>query len=500
MSDLKKVARAIDAQNMRKARSSLIDFVKYTYKDYQAQWFHELVCEYLDRLLDPEDKEIKKLMIFIPPQHGKSELSSIRFPSYALGKNPNNRIAICSYNSDSARRFNRSCQQVIDDKAYHKVFPGTNLNSKNVSTDAKNGVLRNSEIFETVEGNGYVRTAGVGGALTGYSVDIGIIDDPFKDRKEANSKVVRDAVWDWYTDVFKSRLDNNGIQLMLFTRWHEDDLAGRILDPSNKHYNEDEAKEWTVIALPALKEEVKPLPQAIDLEDPREIDEALWEDKHSAEKYKRWRDHSPNTFSSLAQQRPKVKGGNILRGEDFIVKKRTELPFSMFDVAADAFIDGAYTKDAKNDATGMGSFYFHNGTLYILNISEVRKTLGDFLTYFPIWAEINHVKNYSKVFIEPKASGKDMADMLGRYDYGNWNAIEIENEAVKKGKQTRAEYAEPFLRGGKCVLIEGPWNKKFIDQLEAFPNGTHDDMVDVFTYAVDYYFIKDDDGGVIYTR
>jgi predicted phage terminase large subunit-like protein len=477
-----------------KSRSSFVNFVTYTNHIYEVEWFHKLVCEYLDKL---EKGEIKKLMIFIPPQHGKSELSSRRFPAYSLGRNPRLKIAIGSYSPDLATSFNRAIQQVMTDEKYREVFPETKLNEKNVSTASKNGELRNSTIFETIGYKGFVKTVGVGTGLTGTPVDLGIIDDPFKDRTTANSPTIRQNVWDWYNDVFCTRLHNDSRQLLLFTRWHEDDLAGRLLDPLNEHYNEDEAKEWTVIALPALKEATKPLECALDIDDPREIDEALWENKHSAEKYKRRRQTNPTGFASLDQQRPAPLEGSKLLREWFVTKKPSELPFNLNDVKADFFIDGAFTEQTQNDETGLGSFYYHKqtNTLYVLNVSGVRKELYELLPYFKQYVLLNQYKSSSNVFIELKASGHPLKSMLSKPEYGGFNCRAVPSKVVGLGKWNRVENAEPFLASGKVVLVEGSWNKAFIDQCCGFPNLVHDDLVDILCYGVHHYFIKSDAGG-----
>ena len=143
---------------------------------------------------------------------------------------------------------------------------------------------------------GSIKTVGMIGGITGNKLDVGVIDDPFKNRMEANSKTIRDRVWGEYQDSFLTRLHNDSRQLLLFTRWHEDDLAGRILDPSNPHYDEKEAAEWTVIALPALKEATPPLDCAIKVKDPRQIGEALWEERHSREKYEKRKRINPVGF------------------------------------------------------------------------------------------------------------------------------------------------------------------------------------------------------------
>jgi hypothetical protein len=150
--------------------------------------------------------------------------------------------------------------------------------------------LRNSEIFEVVNHRGFVKTVGVGGSLTGTPVDIGIIDDPFKDREEAMSIRIRDKVYSWYTDVFSTRLHNDSQQLIIMTRWDLDDLCGRILRTES---------DWEVLTFQAVKEKDAP-------GDPRQKGDALWPSRHSLERLLNIKNTSPFTFNSLYQQEPKA--------------------------------------------------------------------------------------------------------------------------------------------------------------------------------------------------
>lgn len=269
------------------ARRNFRDFVEYTKPDYQFNWHHNSICEKLDQFAKGK---IKKLMLFVPPQHGKSELSTRRLPAFVLGLDPNRKIAICSYSATIASAFNRDIQRVIDDRPYSEVFPLTTLNEQSAINPSKNTYLRNSEIFETVGHVGFVKTVGVGGSLTGTPVDVGIIDDPFKDREEAMSVRIRDKVYSWYTDVFSTRLHNHSQQLIIMTRWDADDLCGRILRSET---------DWEVITYQAIKE--KDIPG-----DPRAIGEALWPERHSLERLLHIKETSPFTFNSLYQQEPKA--------------------------------------------------------------------------------------------------------------------------------------------------------------------------------------------------
>lgn len=476
-----------------KGRTTLQGFTAFTKKDYDFTWFHKLVCSYLDKL---ERGEIKKLMIFIPPQHGKSELSSRRFPAYVLGKNPRAKVGLASYASPLSNSFNKDVQNIIDDDEYRKLFPNVYLNGKGIIGDEK----RNEDFFETVGYKGFLKTVGVRGSLTGTPLDFGIIDDPFKDRAEANSKTIRDKVWQWYQDVFLTRLHNDSRQLLLFTRWHEDDIAGRILNPKSKYYDEEEAKEWTVLALPALKESTKPIKQGEDINDPREIDEALWERRHSAKRLRRVKKTNPSGFNSLYQQRPTAQEGNKIKRDWFVIKDTSELPFNINAVAPDYFIDGAFTEKTQNDETAIGSFYFNkaDGNLYVLNAVGMRKELYELLKFIKPYVKRNYYKPTSSVFIELKASGHPIKSMLRKVEYGAFNARGINSKVVALGKFNRVENSEPFLASGRVILVKGGWNEAFIEQCVAFPNDVHDDLVDILTYAIHKYLIRKSGAGVSY--
>lgn len=225
------------------------------------------------------------------PTHN-SELSTRRTPAFMLGKKPDTKAAIIAYNHTFASKFNRDVQRIIDSEEYKEVFKDTRLSG---SVKDSQGYLRNNHEFEVVGKRGSLISVGVGGGLTGNRVDVGFIDDPFKDAKDAWSPVVRENVWEWYTTVFETRLHNDSQQLITLTRWHEDDLAGRIL--------KKEADLWEVVSFPAIKVNDN------NPDDPREVGEALWEERHSKEKLLQAKAKSEITFESLYQQDPKPMKG-----------------------------------------------------------------------------------------------------------------------------------------------------------------------------------------------
>lgn len=473
---LTKIENEYKELSKAKARAHFQNFVAYTYEGYEMIWFHKLVCAYLEALYKGD---IKKLMVFIPPQHGKSELSSRRFPAWCIGQDPSLKIGLLSYSQDLASAFNRDIQKIIEAPEYGELFPKTNL-AKDLANSKKMA-------FEGTEGS--IKTVGMLGGITGNKLDIGIIDDPFKNRLEANSPTIRERVWQEYQDSFSTRLHNNSKVLMLFTRWHEDDPAGRILDPSNSCYDAQEASEWTVIALSALKEATPPLACAKVVQDPRNIGEALWENRHSAEKYIKRKRINPVGFASLDQQRPAPLEGNMIKHEWFNVVKHSELPFNADSVTWDCFIDGAWTDKVENDQTALLACHHDKkeNILYISSCIGIRKNLDDFLKFFGGYAEGVKLKARSTLYIELKASGEAFKVFLKK---AGFNVRGIDNKVVRYGKLNRVENAIPFLASERIVLVEGGWNAEFIEQCKVFPNGKHDDMVDTFTYAVDKYFLK----------
>ena len=279
------------------ARLDFREFVQYTKPDYLFNWHHNLLIDYLQ---DFAEGKIKKLMVFMPPQHGKSELTSRRLPAYLLGIKPKLKLIGCSYSASLAASFNRDVQRIIDSEEYHDIFPETYLNSSNVRTAALGSYLRNADMFETVSHRGFYKSVGVGGSLTGTPADIGIIDDPIKDAMEAESQTYRARVWDWFTQVFLTRLHNDSQIIITQTRWNLDDLSGRIL----KAMNNDNS--WTVLSLPAICE------GSVNDNDPRDIGQALWEEKHSLKRLNEIKAANPRAFHALYQQDPKPFEGGLV--------------------------------------------------------------------------------------------------------------------------------------------------------------------------------------------
>jgi predicted phage terminase large subunit-like protein len=283
----------------QKAGTRLLTFTKATMPSFRPAGFHK---HYYSILTKFAFGEIKNLMIFMPPQHGKSEGSTRRLPPFILGLNPDRKIGIISYSAPKARKFNREIQRVIDNEAYADIFPDTKLNASRVAT-VSGSWLRNADECEIVDRAGGFKTVGVGGPLTGDPVDVLIMDDIYKDAASAWSPVKRAAIEDWYDTVAETRLHNGSQQLIVFTRWHEDDLAGKLLREQGEYDAESNPAGWVVVSYQAIKQG-KPTEY-----DSREEGEALWPERHSLEKLNRIRKRNTRVFDSLYQQNPKPVEG-----------------------------------------------------------------------------------------------------------------------------------------------------------------------------------------------
>lgn len=459
-----------------KARRNLLNFTTFTMPSYSVNWHHRYIA---NKLTQFSRGEIKKLAISIPPQHGKSELASRRFPAYVLGINPDLRIAGCSYSSSFAAKFNRQVQRIIDSEKYREIFPDVTLNGKRTVSDAKSNYLRNTSEFEIIGHDGSYLSVGVGAGITGNPVDILIIDDPVKGREEANSSRYRNKLWDWYTDEASTRLHNQSQQLVIMTRWHHDDLLGRIL--------EKEGDEWEVINLEAIKETEKDY-------DEREFGEVLWEEKHSKERLLKIKKNNPRTFSSLYQGNPTIEGGNKFKSSYFEIIKRSQIPNS---IKWEMFIDGAYTKLTTNDPTGIMICGKYQEKLYILKSIDRYLEMPELLSFIDNFSSANGFEKKSRIFVEPKASGITLRQLLNRKGY---NAIDIKNRYVHVSKEERADAILPFCESMKIVLIEGEWIGHFIEQLEQFPNGKHDEHIDLISYAGIKNFIIHKKGKTLITN
>lgn len=348
------------------SRRHFPDFVNYINEGYTMKWFHRVIAEKCQLVLDGK---IKKLMIFVPPQHGKSELATRNFPAFALGKNPNLKIGIISYSASTAEKLGKSVQRRVESSYFKNIFP------EKIISNGRDDLKKTNGYFET-SGGGYCVSVGVDGPLTSMAIDLGIIDDPIKDRKEAKSLTIRQNVYEYYVDVFSTRLHNNSSQILIQTRWDEDDLAGRLLRDDGI-FSELNPQGWTVVKFPAIKE------NDINKYDPRSEGEALWPEKHSLEKILSAKRKSLITFNSLYQQDPKPDKESLI------------YDWSEIDV---------FPEDAEIIFSG-GDFGYSNDPTAVVRIAKIGKNL--------IFDEIIYEAGLTNPMIASKL--KDYAGRTGEF-------------------------------------------------------------------------------------
>lgn len=264
--------------------------------------------------------KIRKLIVSMPPQHGKSVGASTLLPAYMLGIDPDQRIAIASYSGTLASRFNRRVQRILESREYNALFPDTTI--KQGTKPA--GYIRTSDEVEIVGHKGELLSVGREGSLTGNRVDCFILDDLYKDAMEAQSPLVRQNCWEWYTSVVRTRMHNASREIIVFTRWHEEDLIGKLMATEHvrmfERWSDVDAlghDEWLYLNFEAIK--ASPSTEI----DPRECGEALWAEQHSAALLESKRRLDPMRFEAMYQGHPTAREG-LLYGDGF--REYDELP------------------------------------------------------------------------------------------------------------------------------------------------------------------------------
>jgi predicted phage terminase large subunit-like protein len=454
-------------------RGNFIAFTKWTKKDYQFNWHHEVVAEKLQKFAN---KEIKNLMLFMPPRHGKSELASRRLPAFVLGLNPKAKIIATSYSADLASMMNRDVQRIIDSKEYQEIFPDTQLSGENVRTAAQGNWLRNNDVFEVVGHGGTYRSAGVGGGITGMGGDFIIIDDPIKNQAEADSETYRKKVWDWFTSTLFTRREGNCSMCVIMTRWHEDDLAGRLLDMDKDALkNGLPSLDWEIVSFPMILEK-EPGP-----DDPRKIGEVLWPRKYSPEQVQVMKtvtsqNEGARVWNALFQQEPVVAGGTIIK-RAWLSKFYRQAP-PKFDEIIQSW-DMTFKGGESSDYVVGGIVGRIGAEKYLLDMVRFK---GDFIQTLTAVRSLSakwpkaHLK-----LIEAKANGEAVIASLQKEITG------IVPVHPDQSKQARLISVSPEFEAGNLLLPDpsiAPWVHDVINELVSFPGSKHDDIVDMLTQAL----------------
>lgn len=446
--DKSEVVRQIKAE---KAKRSFEYFIRQVNPKYVFNWHHLVLIDALKRLAE---RNYQRLIVMMPPRHGKSELVSVLFPAWCFVRNSSEHIILASYAFGLASRMNRECQRIISSDNFTELFPETTF-----AKDTEAGAIRTNERFDIVGGGHYV-SAGVGGGITGVGATIAIIDDPVKDAMEADSKTYRDRAWEWYTTTFTTRFEREAIEVICQTRWHEDDLTGRVL-ARKKHGTE-------VISLPAICE---------GPEENRQIGEALWPQWYSREWLLEKQDENGSrAWNALYQQRPAPDEGSIIKRQWFNYYNPRE--YKIDGKRVNFYFDTAYTEKEKNDPTAAIAYIKEGANIYILEcVSEWLDFSGQ-IQFVKDFTARNGYGYSSIIRVEPKATGISLVQVMKKKTKLNI----AEGKPPKGDKVARAHSCEGTMEGGRVYLPEGmTWVGPFLDECAAFPNAAHDDRVDCLT-------------------
>lgn len=409
------------------ASRSLLRFTEYTNPLYQRARHHELIAGKLEAV---ERGEIDRLMIFMPPRHGKSELASKRFPAWCLGRNPRRQIIAASYNSDLASDFGRNVRNIVAEPEFGQVFPNVSLAPDSQAANRMN----------TNHGGTYV-AAGVGTAVTGRGADIALIDDPFKDREEADSERRREVVWDWYRSTLFTRLMPGGAIVLIQTRWHEDDLAGRLLA--------QEGDQWEVLELPALED-----------------GKALWPEWYDVPVLERIKATiGPREWSALYQQRPQPDEGTFFKREWF--RTWDKLPELRYYGTSDYAVTDGGGDYTVHRVWGMAP----NGDVYRVDGWRGQTASDEWLE-----RKLDLIAKYKPLcwFGEGGVIQKAIEPMLKRRMRERNVFCRLEWLPSVADKPTRARSFQAMAATGRVHFEPGADISEFL----VFPAGKHDDEVD----------------------
>jgi hypothetical protein len=470
------------------ARRRLLDFTRWTKPDYKAGRPHRILGKYLDRFAEGS---IRRLIISMPPQHGKSELVSRRLPPKLFGRNPDLHVVSCSYAAELAERMSRDVQNVIDSPPYRELYPNVSLPAYGSRTAGRK--KRTNALFELDGGAGSYRAAGVGGGITGMPFNVGIIDDYFKNWEEAHSQLIRDNVWQWYTTSFITRQAPDASMLICATRWHSDDLIGRLLDLAAK---DPSADQWVVLRLPAIAD------AGLHPDDDRRSGDLIWPERYGAAFYDAQRAAMGSyLFAGMYQQLPTAEGGNHFKapwldrrryqdGGDYWIVGNGRGGFDRYhksDCPVFCTVDPAASEKETADHTAIGVWAATPANdLLLLHVVNERLGIDAIV---PKLAEV--CAEWKPEWVGFEATGFQVAlARAARKVPGMPPIRELSHEG--KSKLVRATPAIILAEAGGLILPQPtperpyPWLKGYVDQLCRFTglDDKEDDLVDMTAYAV----------------
>jgi predicted phage terminase large subunit-like protein len=407
--------------------------------------------------VDP-DKVINKLAVNMPPRHAKTEFCTKLFPAYYMARNPSRYVMSSAYNSELAKEFGREARDWATDAATKQAFPALEVRKDSSAADE----------WRTTAGGAYFGV-GLGGTTSGRPATLLIIDDPIKSREEADSATNRNKVWSYYTSALGMRLQpevdgSPHKQLVILTRWHPDDLVGRLQDS-------DEWKngEWGLVVYPAITEDAQG----------NEI--PLWPERFPLAELKRRKILNEREFAALYMQSPFIAGGNLIKSNWWQYYDPADEQYANLPVVIIA-LDTAFKTQEQNDYSAFAVLAMdRRGDIFIKDIRRAKLAFPDLKVRAIQMNSQWRGKGLRGLYIEDKASGQSLIQELKRE-----SGVAVIPYRVNRDKVARVNTITPLIEGGRVYLPErAPWLDDFLSEATQFPAGAHDDMVDAVTLGLD---------------
>lgn len=439
------------------ATESLSTFSELVLPKYRATRWHQFLAKALEECYA---KKIRRLCVSVPPRHGKSQLTSILFPAWLLTKQPEAEIIQAGYSSDLSEEFSVKTKAILNSERYLSYFE-----PRMAGDEGRAGYWR------TTAGGSYYATS-VGGGAVGRGADFFIIDDVFKNREQAESPTHRERIWNWFISTALTRLSPDGVLIIVMTRWHDDDLIGRLTDRKRvAEFNEAGMGDmnFKVIRLEAICEnpDVDPLG--------RSVGQPLWPERWTAKRLAALKLTMTNyEWNAQYQQRPNPPGGNIVDTTKIKVIPRSKVPEGIEVVRG---WDLAVSKTNLSDySVGAQLCMDKAGNLYLIHIDRARRLWPQQKAV--LFSYIQREAIGKRVGIEAVGAWETAASDIREHFKGQ---VIVQSYTPVKDKLTRALPWLAKIDGGMFFMVEGVWNQDFIDELEQFPHGAHDDQVDALT-------------------
>lgn len=431
---------------IQRSREHLIDFQIATNPKYEPNYHHEVIAKELENIEAKGDQDYKVLLVFVPPRHGKSELCSIGFPAWYLGRNPDKEIITVSYSAELAQDFGSKTRSVVNSEAYKLIF--------NVSLKEDEQAKAK---WRTDKGGSYT-SVGVGGAITGRGANILLFDDPIKNREEAESEVYREKVWQFFTSTAFTRLEPKGVVVVILTRWHIDDLAGRILK------NPELSKRCKIIHFPAINQEGAPLwAERFNLKALEEIKNTI----------------GPYDWSALYQGNPIASDRQEFQPVWY--KYRSEAETANLSTRRYLTIDTAMSKRAQADFTGFCDNRVDRENFWNIKAWRQRLNPEELVEMLFTLQLTNH---YEAIGIEKTAYLDGLKPYLDseqrRRDFF-LPIVELKHNQVSK--EIRIRGLIPRYATGSIIHLQGLCKNLEEEQMQ-FPQAIHDDVLDATAYQL----------------